>query len=97
MGISGIGSYTPVTGVLSATRPYLYNTNRITGMSMNPIAPIGPDVVRSPKTDYSNLAGLSGMSVKNENPLKPFETSDFEGVLERQFALSQMNATRLFR
>lgn len=94
MGISGIG--TPVISALSVSKPYLYNTNRITGMSMNPIAPIGPDVVRSPKTDYSNLAGLSGMSVKNENPLKPFETSDFEGVLEQQFALGQQNAARLF-
>ncbi len=91
---SGIG--TPVISALNVSKPYLYNTNRITGMSMNPIAPIGPDVVRSPKTDYSNLAGLSGMSVKNENPLKPFETSDFEGVLEQQFALGQQNAARLF-
>ncbi len=72
-----------------------YNTNRISALSLNPIAPIGSDVVRAPKTDYSDLAGLSGKSVKNENPLKPFETSDYEGVLNKQFALSQMNAIRL--
>ena len=75
--------------------PYLYNTNRITANSLNPIQPIGPDVVRAPKTDYSSLAGLSGMQAENENPLKPFQSSNFDEILEKQFALSQQNATRL--
>ena len=91
MGISGIGGLAPV----GVGTPYLYNTNRITANSLNPIQPIGPDVVRAPKTDYSSLAGLSGMQAENENPLKPFQSSNFDEILEKQFALSQQNATRL--
>ncbi len=87
--MSSIGA---ISGVQS---PYLYNTNRISSASLNPIAPIGLDVVRAPKTDYSDMAGLTGMSTKNENPLKRFETSDYQGILDKQFALGQMNATRL--
>ena len=91
MGISGIGGLAPV----GVGTPYLYNTNRITANSLNPIQPIGADVVRAPKTDYSSLAGLSGMQAENENPLKPFQSSNFDEILEKQFALSQQNATRL--
>ncbi len=96
MSINGIGGMSSIGAISGVQSPYLYNTNRITGMSMNPIAPIGPDVVRAPKTDYSDMAGLTGMSTKNENPLKRFETSDYQGMLDKQFALGQMNATRLF-
>ena len=95
MGIGEIGGMSSLGAVSGVQSPYLYNTNRITGASLNPIAPIGPDVVRAPKTDYSDLAGLSGMNVKNENPLKRFETADYQGMLDKQFALGQMNATRL--
>ena len=91
MGISGIGGMAPV----GVGTPYLYNTNRITANSLNPIQPIGADVVRAPKTDYSSLAGLSGMQAENENPLKPFETANFDDILEMQMAMSRQNAARL--
>ncbi len=96
MGISGIGGMSSIGAISGVQSPYLHNTNRISSASLNPIAPIGPDVVRAPKTDYSDMAGLTGMSTKNENPLKPFQSSDFDTILEKQFALSQLNATRLF-
>ncbi len=88
MGIGGIG------GVLQT--PYLYNTNRVTANSLNPIQAIGPDVVRAPKTDYSELSGTWGQSAENENPLRPYETRNFEDVLAMQMAQGLQNATRLF-
>ena len=95
MGISGIGGMSSIGAISGVQSPYLYNTNRISSASLNPIAPIGPDVVRAPKTDYSSMAGLSGIKPENENPLKPFQSSDFDTILEKQFALSQQNAARL--
>ncbi len=98
MAIGAVGSYASMTATAAygAQMPYLYNTNRVSANSMNPINPIGSDVVRAPKTDYSALAGLAGSTGSNENPLKPFETSNFDEVLERQFALGRQNAARIF-
>ncbi len=96
MAIGAIGAYASASQVYAVSSPYLYNTNRISANSLNPIQAIGPDVVRAPKTDYSELAGSFGLSGKNENPLKPFETSNFDEVLDRQFALARQNEARLF-
>ena len=91
MGISGIGGLAPV----GVGTPYLYNTNRITANSLIPIQPIGADVVRAPKTDYSSLAGLSGMQAENENPLKPGQTKNLADILGMQMQMGMMNASRV--
>lgn len=98
MAIGAVGSYASMTAsaAYGVQTPYLYNTNRVSANSLNPVKPIGSDVVRAPKTDYSALAGLTGSGNENENPLKPFETSNFDEVLEQQFAISRQNAARIF-
>ena len=96
MGIGSIGAMGSGLTAYGVQMPYLYNTNRLNAGSMNPVKAIGSDVVRSPKTDYSGLAGFAGTEVRNENPLRPYETSDFEAAVERQMALGRQNAARLF-
>ncbi len=93
MGIGAIGAYGSVYGIQT---PYLYNTNRLSANSLNPVRAIGPDVVRAPKTDYSGLIG-GAYPQENTNPLKPYETSDFNGILEKQMALSRQNALRIMQ
>ena len=70
--------------------PYIYNTNTVNRASMNKIQPIGDDVLDS-KTDFSSL-----VSGENENPLKPGETLDYNGMVDMQMQMGRMNAERLF-
>lgn len=71
-------------------QPYVYNTNTISRVSMNKIAPISDDVL-SKKVDYSGLAAGG----ENENPLKPGETRNFMDILNYQMEMSRSNAARL--
>lgn len=72
--------------------PYIYNTNAVSSSSMNKIAPIGGgDDLLEAKTDISSLTSAK----KNENPLRPGQSSNFVDILEQQMQMSRMNADRL--
>lgn len=67
-------------------QPYIYNTNTVSANSLNKISGIEEDALKS-SVAYSND--------KNENPLKPGETSNFMDVLTMQFQLGRNNAARV--
>ena len=79
----GIGSLGAV-----GFQPYIYNTNGISRSSLNPISPIGSDVVKAPSTDYSELYDEG----ENINPLKKGETRNFADILASQMAMSRLHA-----
>lgn len=73
-------------------RPYIYNTNYVSAESLDKISGIGDDLTTS-GTDYSSLVDDS----LNENPLQRGETANFADVLQMQFQMGQMNASRLIK
>ncbi len=80
--IGGMGSVQPA--------PYIYNTNRLSSASLDPIQRI-PDDPTAGKTDFSGLAEEQ----ENENDLDVNETRDLNSVLEQQFLQSARNAERI--
>ncbi|MBR1770979.1 MAG: hypothetical protein IJ747_03010 [Lachnospiraceae bacterium] len=83
MGVGGIGAI--------GFQPYIYNTNGIGPSSLQPISPIGTDVVKAPSTDYSELLEEN----ENVNPLKRGETKNFADILASQMAMSRLHAERV--
>ncbi|MCM1125738.1 MAG: hypothetical protein NC429_04630 [Lachnospiraceae bacterium] len=73
-------------------RPYIYNTNRLSGNSLSKVSPIGKDLVSS-KTDFSGLTDED----LNENPLRRGQTSNFMDVLNKQMQTGRLNASRLIK
>lgn len=73
-------------------QPYIYNTNYISGASLNKVNAISDDLV-SAKTDYSELVEEQS----NQNPLRKGETLDFAGILQKQFQMARSNAARLVK
>lgn len=73
-------------------RPYIYNTNMVSGSSLSKISAIGDDLL-SGKTDFSGVAEEQ----ENTNPLRRGETRNFMDVLDRQMRMGQLNASRLMR
>lgn len=73
-------------------RPYIYNTNRLSGNSLSKVSPIGKDLVSS-KTDFSGLTDED----LNENPLRKGQTSNFMDVLNKQMQAGRLNASRLIK
>lgn len=81
-------------GALSAMdfRPYIYNTNRLSGNSLSKVAPIGEDLLSS-KTDFSGLTDEEA----NINPLRKGQTVNFMDVLSKQMHTGRLNAARVVR
>ncbi|MCM1134148.1 MAG: hypothetical protein NC400_01110 [Clostridium sp.] len=73
-------------------RPYIYNTNRLSGGSLSKISAIGDDLT-SGRTDFSELEKAQ----RNENPLRKGETINFGNILERQMWLGRQNASRFMK
>lgn len=69
-------------------RPYIYNTNTVSAKSLDKIAKIEDDALKS-NVDYSNE--------QNENPLKMGETKNFADVLAMQMQLGRNNAARIMQ
>lgn len=69
-------------------RPYIYNTNTVSSNSLNKIAKIEDDALKS-NVDYSND--------QNENPLRMGETKNFADVLAMQMQLGMNNAARIMQ
>ena len=81
-------------GALNAMdfRPYIYNTNRLSGNSLSKVAPIGDDLLSS-KTDFSALTD-EGVNV---NPLRRGQTANFTDVLHKQMQTGRLNASRIMK
>lgn len=79
-------------GAMSAygMQPYIYNTNALSGASMNRLSGI-PDDVLERKVDYSELSG------ENTNPLRKGQTLDFQSMLTMQLQKGQNNAARVMK
>lgn len=73
-------------------RPYIYNTNRLSGNSLSKVSPIGNDLVSS-KTDFSGLMDED----LNENPLRRGQTANFTNVLNKQMQTGRLNAARIMK
>ena len=73
-------------------QPYIYNTNYLSGVSLNKVNAISDDLVSS-KTDYSGLV----REQSDQNPLRRGETLDFAGILQQQFQMARTNAARLMK
>lgn len=69
-------------------QPYIYNTNTVSGSSLNKIAPIEEDALKS-SVDYS--------SSRNQNPLRMGQTANFADVLAMQMQIGQNNAARVLK
>ena len=81
-------------GALNAMdfRPYIYNTNRLSGNSLSKVAPIGDDLLSS-KTDFSTLTDEK----VNVNPLRRGQTANFMDVLHKQMQIGWLNASRIIK
>lgn len=73
-------------------QPYIYNTNYISGTSLNKVNAISDDLV-STKTDYSGLVEEQS----NQNPLRRGETLDFAGILQQQLQMARSSAARVMK
>lgn len=73
-------------------RPYIYNTNILSGSSLFKISSIGDDLLNT-KTDYSALTDER----LNVNPLKKGQTANFVDILEMQMQMGKMNASRIMK
>lgn len=73
-------------------RPYIYNTNILSGSSLFKISSIGDDLLNT-KTDYSALTDES----LNVNSLKKGQTANFVDILEMQMQMGKMNASRIMK
>lgn len=71
-------------------QPYVYNTNTVSGASLNRLSGISDDVLDR-KIDYSELAA------ENVNPLHKGETIDFQSMLAMQLQKGQNNAARIMK
>ncbi len=90
MKIGAVNAY----GAMSAVsfRPYVYNTNMVSAVSLNKLSRISDDVLDK-KIDYSELTDES----LNENPLRKGQTLDFRGMFAMQMQRGQSNAARIMR
>lgn len=90
MRIGAVNAY----GAMSAVsfRPYVYNTNTVSAVSLHKLSRISDDVLDK-KIDYSELTDES----LNENPLRKGQTLDFQGMLAMQMQRGQNNAARIMR
>lgn len=90
MRIGAVNAY----GAMSAVsfRPYVYNTNTVSAVSLNKLSRISDNVLDK-KIDYSELTDER----LNENPLKKGQTLDFQGMLAMQMQRGQNNAARIMR
>lgn len=80
-------------GAISGFRPYIYNTNSVSGSSLNRISAIDNDVSGS----HINPASSSDYyNQETVNALERGETSDFAGVLAMQMHMGMHNADILF-
>ena len=81
-------------GALNAMdfRPYIYNTNRLSGNSLSKVASIGNDLL-SAKTDFSALTDEGA----NVNPLRRGQTANFMDVLHKQMQAGRLNASRVMK
>lgn len=73
-------------------RPYIYNTNRLSGNSLSKIASIGKDLT-SAKTDFSALTDED----LNENPLRRGQTVNFKDVWNKQMQTAKLSAARIMK
>lgn len=73
--------------------PYIYNTNRVSSLSMNKISAI-PDDAAKGRTDYS---GLVSDEAENENPLRRGQSRDFMGILTSQMSMSRYHQEKLMK
>lgn len=69
-------------------QPYIYNTNTVSSSSLNKVAPIEDDALKS-SVDYS--------SSRNQNRLRMGQTANFADVLAMQMQIGQNNATRIMK
>ncbi len=90
MTIGAVNAYGATSAI--SFRPYVYNTNMVSSVSMNKLSRISDDVLDK-KIDYSGLTDES----LNENPLKKGQTLDFQGMLAMQMQRGQYNAARIMR
>ncbi len=73
-------------------KPYIYNTNYVSQSSLGKVSAISDDVL-SAQTDYTDLVADD----LNENLLRKGETSNFADVIQMQFQMSRLNASRLIK
>ncbi len=73
-------------------KPYIYNTNSVSAGSLDRVSGISDDVL-SAQTDYSDLVADD----ISENILRKGETSNYADVLQMQFQMSRLNASRLIK
>lgn len=73
-------------------RPYIYNTNRLSGNSLSKVASIGKDLT-SAKTDFSALTDED----LNENPLRRGQTVNFKDVWNKQMQTAKLSAARIMK
>lgn len=73
-------------------KPYIYNTNVMSGNSLSKVSSVEKDLLAS-KTDYSSLTDES----LNENPLKRGQTANFVDILDMQMQMSRLNASRIMK
>lgn len=93
MRIGAIGSAGGIGAVSFQTyRPYIYNTNTVSGNSLSKVRAIGDDLLAS-KTDFSGMTEEE----QNINPLRKGETANFADVIAMQMQMSRMNAHRVMR
>lgn len=93
MRVGAIGSAGTVGAVSFQTyRPYIYNTNTVSGSSLSKVKPIGEDLLAS-KTDFSGMAE----DEHNMNPLRRGETVNFADVIAMQMQMGRMNADRIMK
>lgn len=93
MRVGAIGSAGSVGAVSFYNyRPYIYNTNTMSGNSLSKVKPIGDDLLAS-KTDFSGMAE----DEQNMNPLRKGETVNFADVIAMQMQMGRMNADRIMK
>ena len=73
-------------------KPYIYNTNVMSGNSLSKVSSVEKDLLAS-KTDYSSLTDES----LNENPLRRGQTANFVDILGMQMQMSRLNASRIMK
>lgn len=71
--------------------PYIYNTNMVSSLSMNPISAI-PDDATAQQIDYTDL--LSD-ELENINPLKKGQSGNFMDILMSQMSMSQYHQAKV--
>lgn len=71
--------------------PYIYNTNMVSSLSMNPISAITDDATAQ-QIDYTDL--LSD-ELENINPLKKGQSGNFMDILMSQMSMSQYHQAKV--